>query len=162
METEHSVTVTFSKDEWNKLISRFQRTTVGNRRRFIQEFDHELNSRLRKQVGFNCWLKCNHNWFRQTTSIRDHKPHWRGSYSCAYKKCPLRFDCFVQRVECEDSIVEMQIEWSGQSEHSEHRVHRQCRGESREAMSLKALAKGASRTQAQNILHNRQKGALGM
>lgn len=162
METEQAVNVAFSKDDWDSLIHRYQRKTKSYRRRFIQEFDHELNSRLRNQVGLNCWLKCKHNWFRQTASIRDDKPYWRGSFACAHKKCLLQFDCFVQRVECQDLVVNMQVRWSGQSKHAEHRVQRQCRGEARKTMSLKAIALGVGRTQSHNIVRNRETGAIGM
>ena len=154
METEQVITITMSKDEWDQDIRFYQRTTKQGRRRFLKGFDHEINNRLKKEIGLCCWLKSDQNWFRKSNSIRDTAPYWRGTYGCLNKKCKQKFICQVQNLEPDESTVSLEVRWQGHPNHSDTRQKKQCRGEARELMRLRAAADGASKLQASNIVEN--------
>ena len=158
---EHTVILDFSKDEWNKFVYSYEQTTAAQRRKFSKGFDFEINDRLKQRFGLSCWLHSSHNYFRQPTSIRSTSPYWRGVFNCLNKDCDIKFTCSVQDINAEVDFVRMNVEWSGRSQHSDCCKARQCRGEARTLMAMKAMADGVSKTLASNINENFDKGKKG-
>ena len=161
MESEQTLTLIFSKEEWNKLVSSYQAPASDGRRKLNKQFDFEINDRLKKQSGLSCWLNSKYNYFRKTTSIRSTSPYWRGVFGCKNEECTIKFICTVQDANAEVGLVRMTVYWQGKSQHVDCGKKRQCRGEERKQMSMQAMADGVSKTQTANVLHNFDAGKQG-
>ncbi|RNA34449.1 hypothetical protein BpHYR1_031736 [Brachionus plicatilis] len=83
-------------------LKEFKSFAVSNskRRRLLGDFEEALNTQLQKN-GFNCYFKCNHNWFKSENSRKRNLPIWSGLYKCIHEECQQSIITEIAEIENE-------------------------------------------------------------
>lgn len=124
-------------------LKEFKSFAVSNskRRRLLGDFEEALNTQLQKN-GFNCYFKCNHNWFKSENSRKKNLPIWSGLYKCIHEECQQ--SVITEIAEIENEKVVIKILYSDKKKHEKIIKSDRIIGLERKLTALKLKAEGVS------------------
>ena len=143
-------------DKWIELQSANYLTTYDDgRERFNSNFSYFLNTALKKDFQFKCWLSCVYNW----KSASSGKNYWTGTFKCIGVLCSIKYKAFIKRdPKGSQGVVPITFVWRGNVDHSDMARPKRCCGAEREAIGTELLAFGLPQVQANHIIENAKQG----
>lgn len=160
METDKSsdsqkIVLPIQSREWNIFQSYI--AIYNGRTKFKTEFTDILSEKI-QNYGVNCWLKCEYNWFKATSSQKKSAPFWHGRYVCVDPKCKLKFEALIEDpindTEKKQSVL-IFINYIGVDYHEKKLIKKiRCFGLERDLQAKELLQEGTCNVIVNNIINN--------
>ena len=143
-------------EKWIELqSSKYCKKYDDGRERFNSNFCYFLNTRVKSDFQFKCWLSCIHNWKSGTVG----KNFWSGTYKCAGALCSIKYKAFIKvDPNLSRGDVPITFAWRGKIDHAVMVRPKRCCGSERVEIGRDILAFGTSQVQSRHIIKNHQEG----
>ncbi|RNA04221.1 hypothetical protein BpHYR1_034521 [Brachionus plicatilis] len=142
-----SIHIFFDRDEFSSF-----KISGLKRKRLLVDFEEVLNERLQAN-GFNCYFRCNYNWFKKQNKI-EHSNFldWNGLYNCIEPKCQNYIRPKIHNQS--EQKIDMQIFYSMNNLHGRIQKNIRICGDEIETLSLVLNSEGVVNFSNRNKFEN--------